>query len=170
MAEGNSEAGHLEWPCPVSYSSEWDGTLLTGSHKPWVTTDRKVNSYFTRSQSKLHPLRQDKGLQGPALFANTELLTINDKIRVRRKSATSLLRSSMVDSWVTLQLLHSMFNPIFEHLNAAPLLGSWESFEKLNLGKLKVTVRPSWVGQRHGSHQLSYLRLPLTWAPPSGCP
>lgn len=35
--------------CPVSYISECDGTSLNGSHKPWVTTDRKVNIFFARS-------------------------------------------------------------------------------------------------------------------------
>lgn len=63
QAEGNSEAGDLMWPCPVCYSSQWDGTLLNDSHKPWVTTDRKVNTYFTGSMGKLHPLRQDNGLR-----------------------------------------------------------------------------------------------------------
>lgn len=85
QTEGDSEAGDLVWLCPVSYSPECDGTLLNDSHKPSVTTDRKVNTYFTRSKSKLHPFGHDNGLQGLPLFANTQLLTMIDKIRIRRK-------------------------------------------------------------------------------------
>lgn len=82
QTETDSEAGNLVWPCPVSYSSEWDGTLLNDSHKPWVTTDRKVNTHYTRSESKLHPLRHNNGLRSSPLFSNTQLLTMNEKIRM----------------------------------------------------------------------------------------
>lgn len=69
-AEGDTEAGDLAKPCPVSYSSQCDGTLLNDSHKPWVTTNRKVNTYFTRSMSKLHPLNQDNSLSMPCIVSN----------------------------------------------------------------------------------------------------
>lgn len=58
QTEAESEAGL------ASNSSEQDGTLLNDSHKPWATTDRKVSTYLTRSESKLHPLRHNNGLRG----------------------------------------------------------------------------------------------------------
>lgn len=109
------------WSCPVSYSSEGDGTLLNDSHKPWVTTDRKVNTYFTRSKSKLHPLGHDNGPRGPALFANTPLLTMNDKIRIRRKfKGHFLLHSS---SNIPLLIL-------FQGIQMQPLPGDHGNFLK----------------------------------------
>lgn len=66
QTEGDSEAGDLVWIFFSELCSKLavrgHCTLLNDSHKPWVTTDRKVNTNSIRSMNKLHPLGQDNGL------------------------------------------------------------------------------------------------------------